>query len=43
MNRSKAYTGWIIAALAATTLCAAGPAAAEWALDFPASATDLGG
>ncbi|MCY4156820.1 MAG: cytochrome c oxidase subunit II [Gammaproteobacteria bacterium] len=43
MNRSKAYSGWIIAALAATTLCAAGPAAAEWALDFPASATELGG
>ena len=42
MNRSKAYSGWIITALAAAALAAADPAAAEWALDFPASATELG-
>ena len=44
MNRSKAYKRWGIVALAAaaTALAAAGPAAADWALDFPPSATALG-
>jgi len=43
MNRSNAHGGWAILALAAAALAAAGPAAADWALDFPASATGLGG
>jgi len=43
MNRSNAHGGWAILALAAGALAAAGPAAADWALDFPASATGLGG
>ena len=42
MNRSKAHGGWAIPAIAAAALAAGGPAAADWALDFPASASDLG-
>ncbi len=42
MNRNKAYGGRAILALAAAALAAAGPAAADWGLDFPASATELG-
>ncbi len=42
MNRSKAHGGWAILALAAGALAAAAPAGADWALDFPASASDLG-
>ena len=42
MKRSKAHRGWLILAMAGAALAAAGPAAADWALDFPASATELG-
>ncbi len=42
MKRSKAQSGWLILAIAGAALAAAGPAAADWALDFPASATELG-
>ena len=42
MKRSKAHRGWLILAMAGAALVAAGPAAADWALDFPASATELG-
>ena len=42
MKHSKAHRGWLILAMAGAALAAAGPAAADWALDFPASATELG-
>ena len=42
MKRSKAHGGWAILALTAVAAAAAGPAAADWAVDFPASATALG-
>ena len=41
-KRSKAHAGWAIPAIAAAALAAAGPAAADWALDFPPSASELG-
>ena len=42
MNRSKAHGRWLFFGIAAAALAMAGPAAADWALDFPASATELG-
>lgn len=42
MKHSKAHGGWLTLAIAAAALSAVGPAAADWALDFPASATELG-
>ena len=42
MNRSKAHGRWLFIGIAAAALAMAGPAAADWALDFPASATELG-
>ena len=41
-KRNKAHAGWAIPAVAAAALAAAGPAAADWALDFPPSASELG-
>ena len=42
MNRSKAHGRWLFMGIAAAALAIATPAAADWALDFPASATELG-
>lgn len=42
MNRSKAHGRWLFLGIATAALAMAGPAAADWALDFPASATELG-
>ena len=42
MKRSKAHGGWLILAMTGAALFAASPAIADWALDFPASATELG-
>lgn len=44
MKRSKAHRRWLFLGFAAAALAgaAAGPASADWALDFPASATELG-
>ena len=42
MYRSKAHGRWLFLGFAAAALAAAGPATADWALDFPASATELG-
>ncbi|WP_446830238.1 cytochrome c oxidase subunit II [Candidatus Foliamicus sp.] len=39
---SKVRSGWAILALTTAALAAAGPAIADWALDFPPSATELG-
>lgn len=42
MYRSKAHGRWLLLGIAAAALAIATPAAADWALDFPASATELG-
>ena len=42
IHRSKAHGRWLIPGIAALALLLTGPAAADWALDFPASATELG-